>query len=535
MSSSTDGPLRRVLPLAVILALGLLVRLLYLGHATSEPGFRWDDPDSYGQHAERLAREGTWFDFEAVEHAVEGRRYALPPLYPVFLSLFARLPGYPVSAQVAQALLATFAIALVYLLGREIHSERSGLVAALAAALWLPNVIAVWSTMQEALYVPLLLLGFVLLLRASGREESGFLPFVLAGVVLGLAALTRSMPLYYVPVAGAMLFWQKGPRSGAAAALALVVGFGAPTVPYSTALSIHLGAPTFIENHGGIRVAAEHGIEGERPPGGVATGMTLLRAFVSDPGGTARGWRTTARTIFHVNGGRLLQIYLGAETKLGARLWKTAVHALADVPLVLFLLLAPFGAALCRRGDLGVFLLGWIILNLGLTILSGFGGPRLRTPFEPHLMALGAVVLSGGYRRVHVASLAGAVAAAVVLAAVVLPQLGRSLEAKGEYGVHWPLDPPPKRSGMSGEAGFNLLAANGVLEFSVRPRNERGNTVVDVSLEGEAVETVVIDSEHEFRHSWPALELVHVELRARDEASGEPVRMLVVVPASGGP
>ena len=56
-----------------------------------------------------------------------------------------------------------------------------------------------------------------------------------------------------------------GPRE----ALALVGGFAALTLPYSLALSIHLGEPTLIENHGGILVASRYLHGGNRlaPPG----------------------------------------------------------------------------------------------------------------------------------------------------------------------------------------------------------------------------------------------------------------------------
>jgi 4-amino-4-deoxy-L-arabinose transferase-like glycosyltransferase len=534
MTPSADGGSRRTaLWLGVLVSVGLALRVGYLVHATSQPGFHWDDPDSYMRHGQRLATgEGGWhFDFEAVEHRVEGGRYALPPLYPLFLSLFALFPGYPFNAQVAQAMIAGLSVALVFVLGKEIHSDRAGLLAAAVWAVWLPNVIAVWSTMQEALYVPLSLLAFVLLLRSRGRSG-----IALSGLVFGLAALTRSMPLYYLPVAMLLLVGRQGIKKGVLSSLALALGFSLFTVPYSVALSRHLGSPTFIENHGGLRVAAEAGARpGDRPPGLVATGVSIVRGFLEAPKVTVKDWWETLASILHVNGGRLLEIYLGADTKLGSVLWKLAANGLGDLLFVAVLLLAPFGLALCRRPAPALFLAGWVVLNLGLTVLSGFGGPRLRVPVEPHWVALAAVVLAGGWRRPARSSVVAAAAASLVLAWVVVPQLHRSFRARGDYGVQWPLDPPPKRSAMTGAAGFNVLAANGFVELAVRPRNPRGRTAVDVFLEGEAVERVMLETgERWIRHPWANLELVYVELRARDEASGEPVRLFVVVPSPGG-
>jgi len=529
MTSLPEEPSRRArVLLGAIVCAGLLLRLLYLAHATARPGYRLDDPDSYLRQGERIALGDTgWrFDFEVVEHAVEGRRYALPPLYPVFLSLFALLPGFPLNALVAQAMLAALGCFSVFFLGREIHSHRAGLIGTGFYALWFPNIIAVWSTMQETLFIPLVLSGFAVLLRA--RAFGGF---ALAGLLLGLAALTRSMPLYYVPVAAGLLMWRQGIRTGALFASGLALGFAALTVPYSTALSRHLGSPTFIENHAGLRIATEHGAQGARPPGPIVTAATLLREFAAAPGKTVGDWNTTAHTILYVNGGRLLQIYLGAETKLGATAWKLAAHVFSDLSLVLVLALAPFGFVVCQRLDRAVFLAAWIVLSFGLTVISGFGGPRLRAPFEPQLMVGAAVFLAGEWRRSRSYALWGAGFVSLALLSAVVPQLGRSFAAKGDYGVHWPLDPPPKRAAMEGRAGFNLLTSEEFVDFAVRPRNEGRPTRVSVYLDGKRVGDEVVEAtEHWFRYPTGKAGLVYVELVSEDAESETPVRTLIVVP-----
>ncbi len=529
MTSPPERTARRTpVLLGAIVCLGLFLRLSYLAHATARPGYRLDDPDSYLRQGERIAlgASGFWFDFDVVEHAVEGRRYALPPLYPVFLSLFALLPGFPLNSLIGQAVLAALACVSVFVLGREIHSDRAGLAAAAFYALWFPNVIAVWSTMQEAVFIPLLLFGFAVLLRA--RAFGGF---ALAGLLFGLAALTRSMPLYYVPVAAVLLIRRHGLRQGSVLAFALALGFAALTLPYSIALSRHLGSATFIENHGGLRIATEHGAESARPPGPIATAATLLRELAAAPGKTIGDWRTTALSILHLNGGRLLQIYLGAETRLGAALWKLAAHAFSDLSLVLILALAPFGFVLCRKPDRGAFLAAWIVVCFGLTVVSGFGGPRLRAPFEPHLMVGAAVVLAPGWRRPRAGSLLAAAFVSLVLLSAVVPQLGRSLVARGDYGVDWPLDPPPKRSAMRGRAGFNVLARDGFVVLAVRPRNDGRPTRIELFLNGELVENEIVEArEHWFRCETGEMGAVYAEIVVADAEATLPVSALVVVP-----
>jgi hypothetical protein len=145
---------------------------------------------------------------------------------------------------------------------------------------------------------------------------------------------------------------------------------------------------------------------------------------------------------------------------------------------------------------------------------------------------LAAVVLAGGYRKAKAIALGAAFICSTALAGMVLPQVPKSLRALADYGVRWPLQAPPKRSPMTGEAGFNLLAVDGRVEFAVRPRNPGGRTRVEVDLEGVPAEQVVLterEPEHWFRLAWPHIELVHVELRARDAATGRPAKLLVVV------
>jgi 4-amino-4-deoxy-L-arabinose transferase-like glycosyltransferase len=526
---------RSTLALTLIVLFGFGVRIAYLIHATSQPRYEWVDPDHYKLKGARLAGDGDgWrWSFDAVRHSSYDQRfYVLPPAYPVFLSLFALFPGYPFTAQVGQVVLSTVSILLLFFLGRQLHSERAGLIAAAIYAAWLPNVIAVWSTMQEALYVPLVLAAFVLLLRAvAERDSAAPWGYGAAGAAFGLATLTRSMPMYALPVLAALVVWRERRRALAPVA-ALFAGFLLLTIPYSAALSHHLGRATFVENHGSIFIIERYGgLEGDEPASLVQTATILVGGFVDAPRATLHDWWRTTRSVLHVNGGRLLQIYLGAATETGALVAKIAAHLFGDVAFVACLVLAPIGLVLCRRPYPAAFVLVWIVVNVGLVALSGFGGPRLRAPIEPHLIALAAVVLAGGFRVLHAARLAAAALVSGILATIVVPQLPASFAAEADYGVHWPLKIPPKRSAMTGTAGFNVLAVEGVVRFHVRPRNPSGKTEVEVRLEGELSERVrITEREHRFELAAPSPGLVHVELVARDPRTGEPVPLFVIVP-----
>ena len=56
------------------------------------------------------------------------------------------------------------------------------------------------------------------------------------------------------------------------------------------------------------------------------------------------------RSLLHVNGGRILQIYVVAQSRASAVIWKTIVHLGGDMLLIVGVILAGLGAALCNEG-----------------------------------------------------------------------------------------------------------------------------------------------------------------------------------------
>jgi hypothetical protein len=188
---------RHYLWLAVLLLVAGALRVGYLHHAMHTPDYTWGDPDGYIEQARRLTAGGGWrWTFDAVTYEIDQRRHALPPGFSVFLSFFLLFPGFPLSAQLAFIGLALLSIALLFDLGRLVHSPRAGLIAAAASALAVHNIIGVWSTSQEGLYLPLMLVAFNLLARAMIAESSAW-AFAGVGLTFGVATLVRSMPLVF--------------------------------------------------------------------------------------------------------------------------------------------------------------------------------------------------------------------------------------------------------------------------------------------------------------------------------------------------
>jgi 4-amino-4-deoxy-L-arabinose transferase-like glycosyltransferase len=125
-----------------------------------------------------------------------------PPMYAGFIAFVLAITGRSVLAvKLVQVLLSTATVGIVYAIGRSWFDHRRALVAAWICALY-PNLIAfshyLWS---ETLFI-FLLLGVVWLL--TRRTLPGWGACVAAGLLLGIAALTRAVILYFTPV---LLVW----------------------------------------------------------------------------------------------------------------------------------------------------------------------------------------------------------------------------------------------------------------------------------------------------------------------------------------
>ncbi len=510
--------------LSLILFAALAIRLGHLLPLALDSGFDWPDPDHYLMGAKILTQDGWDWTFRAVRYEWAGRLFYLPPLYPVFLSLFSVFSNMEVAAQLGQLVLSVAAVGLVFELGRIVHSTKAGLLAAGTYALWFPSVISSWFY-QETLYVPLVLLAFVLYLRATGA-----IAFGLTGAAFGLSALTRSMPLYFLPLLLALHLIVKR-RSGIRDTVAVLLGFAAVVLPYSAALSMHLGEITVIENHGGIILLAEDP-RAEESAGLAATAGSLLRSarggffrFISHSYGSLR-------SVLHVNGGRLLQSHVAVSNGTFAILWKLVAHVFGDFAFVASMLFGPFGLALAKRRDASVLFGAWIAVNLSLVALGGFAGPRLRTPFEAHLVVLASVAAVSGFRGLRRRGwiLAGAVALALAL--VLVPQVPRSLGGWPDYGIRWQHRPKGWRTAVRGSAGFNVFVRTGTipLEIRARPGVDSGASAIEVFLGGRLVETRTLAPGEvlKIEHTWPKRTMAYVEVKATSATTGSPREVLVI-------
>jgi tetratricopeptide (TPR) repeat protein len=261
-------------PALVVFAVALLVRVVYLLEFSGSIFFTVPILDA-AWHVDLAQRV-------AAGNLLEGAPYFRAPLYTWFLALAKALFGdgaWP--PRLAQALLGAGAAALVtlataLLLGPGDHREGGArraapLAAGLVVALYGPLVFSTGELLHEALLVPLV--AGALAAAAWGLNErddpdAGATPWFLAGLLVGLAAITRPNALVLAPaLALAPRFVPGGatPAGGSASRGApsagrhlvpVLVGIVLPILPVTAVNYISSGDLIPIASQGGINLYA---------------------------------------------------------------------------------------------------------------------------------------------------------------------------------------------------------------------------------------------------------------------------------------
>lgn len=234
-------------PLLIILAAGLIIRLVLLSHM-DEMGVRVVDERHYFQLATGI------FSGWGFAWGPEVPTSARPPLYPAFLALVWTVIGEKSiwAIRVMQIGLSLLNVAILFSLGQRIFSRRVGLWAA-AIFCFYPSLIAFnFFLLTEVLFTLLLTLfafGCVVLLQ-SGRPALA----VGTGFVLGLAVLTRSVlwpfPIILCPLAFLSLQGNRGTRLKLAGCLLL--GYLMVVAPWAVRNTSLQGVFTVVNSMGGI-------------------------------------------------------------------------------------------------------------------------------------------------------------------------------------------------------------------------------------------------------------------------------------------
>ena len=151
--------------------------------------------------------------FEQARTFVQGRGYQEQelmrgPLYPLFLAVVFRLFGAEVSAaRLVQAGCSAATVPLLYLWAKRRHGRTAGLLAAALGAAFFPLAVQATFLLTETLFLFLFVLGMVVW-EGKGPASRPFF----AGLLFGLAALTRSVGLPLVLLAAGEALFSAGER-----------------------------------------------------------------------------------------------------------------------------------------------------------------------------------------------------------------------------------------------------------------------------------------------------------------------------------
>jgi 4-amino-4-deoxy-L-arabinose transferase-like glycosyltransferase len=226
---SSHLPPRKIHPLWWILIAGVLVRVGLSYVWTDWSPLLNSDARDYQQLATQLASRG--------EYANErGRLVSLrPPLYPAMVAATYR--GFGIQnnhvIRAAQAVIGLLSAVLVYRLGVLAYSRPVGLWTA-GIVCFYPSLLGYANLLlTETLFTFFVVALTCVVCEAIQRQQVAFL--VIAGIVMGLGALTRSIMLLFAPLLSAAVFvsWRGSwPRRLTAAIVPLAV-FAAVIAPWA--------------------------------------------------------------------------------------------------------------------------------------------------------------------------------------------------------------------------------------------------------------------------------------------------------------
>lgn len=400
------------------LAAALVVRLAFaFGYWVDKPLNH--DEQEYLQLGRNLAAgQGFTYDPPAVGEP-EPERFGRAPLYPVFVSLVARVSSPAVlgpALKVAQSVVGTLAVWLIALVARRAAGDRAGEVAAWIAALYPPLAWLPAFVLSETLYVALAMANVLVLGRlvdgpADRVRRDGSPPtlarLAAAGVLGGLAALTRPAHIFFLLVTG---LWLVATRR-LLWALVLAAGALAVVAPWTARNYVMYGRPVLIASEGGVTFwTGNHPLspgEGDMAAN-PAIKLDNQRIRAAHPGLTPEqlepiyyreafqtiaarpGWwlGLEARKFFY------LWVPVGPSYLLHSRLYRAATW----IPYGLLLPAGLAGLAGLWRRDAWPRALGLLLLSAVVVCLIFLSQERFRIPVVDPALIVGAASLLGATR-----------------------------------------------------------------------------------------------------------------------------------------
>jgi 4-amino-4-deoxy-L-arabinose transferase-like glycosyltransferase len=340
-----------------------------------------------------------------------------PPLYPLLLAVPSLLGWKTLVAHRVVSCLMGFALVLgVGLLGRRVGGPRVGLVAAAVAAVYPLLVVLDGAVRSESLFAPLI--AFTLLAAYRLIDRPGFGRAAVLGLLVGLAALTRSEAL----LLGGLLLVLVALRLPRPAGLKYTSTMSVVAIlvltPWVVRNWVEFGHPVMSTNFGSLEYGANchaayySGLIGTWPcyprlTVGPGRDEADVSSALGDTG--VRYARDHSGRLPAVAGVRVLRSFdlwspadaTRLEAGIGDR--DLTLYRIGVAVYYLLLPLAVAGAVVLRRRrePLGL-LLAPVALVVAVSVL-GYGTPRFRVPAEIPLVVLAAVGMTAVGARARMA------------------------------------------------------------------------------------------------------------------------------------
>ena len=399
----------------IVLALALVLRVLPVAltwhtHLTL-------DPSDFSRTAASIAHGHGYPPSNRAPG--EGASAFRPPAYPLFLAAVYVVAGHtaPADGRLAGAVLGVLSVALIGLIALRLWGRRVAMVALVIAAIAPPLVVLSTAVISEALVVPLIL-GAVLTALEARASPRRIRWAIATGVLIGLAALTRTNALILViPLALAFIphtAWRR-PRSWTAPAV-VVLATCLTIAPWTIRNAIVFGDFIPISDEAGYTLAgtynqvsranarfpanwieAEHGASPEyarilrtarrehwnEPTYGSHLQAEAVHELESDPAYMLKVAYWNAIRMFDIAEIRLARNNL-ANTDIPLA---PALALMNSAPLLEVLALG----SLLTRGIRRVPRWLWLVPLTLLTTLFVSGFIRFRAPIDPFLVMMAAV------------------------------------------------------------------------------------------------------------------------------------------------
>jgi 4-amino-4-deoxy-L-arabinose transferase-like glycosyltransferase len=362
-----------------------------------------------------------------------------PPLYHYFIAVLETALGSLAAVRWAQVLLGSLLVPAVGRVGALAFGEPAGLAAAAITAFY-PDL--VWFSAHfwsETFFLVLLWWAIERLLAADNRGAAAALA---AGILWGLAILTRETILYFTPLPALWLLWRRPRGAGlraavfALAAIAVVApwtwrnwvvyrGF----IPVSTAggLNLFQGNAPLTRQQVYNRYRS---VSGRLEQYQYARRMGLQAILERQPWWLLEKLRHEMPMFWEADSLALVHIKRGAYGSGIAPGWAAAAAIVVLVPYLAVLALAVAGAATLPVTRPRVLLLLFLLYYVAIHVAT-HGFARYRLPVMPVLFLLAgaawAALRRGELPRVRGRTLALAAALASVLVLCLIPSFRRNL------------------------------------------------------------------------------------------------------------